>query len=95
MYMTCDTLTICSDHKIVGISTLSRKEHATAQTRETECTKIVLPQVMNRSTCLYRVHMCVHVVTLVYPWVLCPTLLLFLVGLNIKEVAHDYQPTIS
>ena len=37
-----------SHHKIVGISTLSRKEHTTAQTRELECTKIVIPQVMDR-----------------------------------------------
>ena len=39
-----------SHHKIVGISTLSRKEHTTAQTRELECTKIVIPQVMETAT---------------------------------------------
>ena len=35
-------------HKIVGISTISRAAHATAQTRELACTKVVLPQVIDR-----------------------------------------------
>ena len=39
-------------------------------------------------------HVCTCSYTIVCPWVVCPTLLLFPVGLNIKEVAHDYQPTI-
>ena len=30
----------CSTHKIVGISTISRKEHGTAQTRELQCTTL-------------------------------------------------------
>ena len=37
-----------STHKIVGISTISRAAHATAQTRELACTKDVLPQVIDR-----------------------------------------------
>ena len=37
-----------SIHKIVGCTTLSRSEHTTAQTRESACTKVVLPQVLNR-----------------------------------------------
>ena len=56
MFFFCDVCDLCilsSNHKIVGISTLSRKEHATAQTRELECTKIVLPQVVERGTCIY------------------------------------------
>ena len=36
------------NHKVVGISTVSKVEHSTAQTRELECTKIVLPQVLER-----------------------------------------------
>ena len=34
--------------KIVGISTISRGEHHVAQTREVECTKTVVPQVIAR-----------------------------------------------
>jgi hypothetical protein len=41
-----------SNHKIVGLVTLSRKNHAVAQTREVECTRIVLSQVMNRGMCV-------------------------------------------
>jgi hypothetical protein len=42
-----------STHKVVGISTVSRTDHLTAQTRELECTRRVLPQVMERGM-LYR-----------------------------------------
>jgi hypothetical protein len=35
-------------HKIVGIATVSRTEHRVAQTRELECTRRVLPQVIQR-----------------------------------------------
>ena len=34
--------------KIVGLSTIARTEHSVAQTRELECTKVVVPQVMDR-----------------------------------------------
>ena len=44
-------ISICSTHKIIGVSTVSRKEHSTAQTRELECTKRVLPQVQRRGMC--------------------------------------------
>lgn len=37
-----------STMKIVGLSTLSRTEHSIPQTRELECTKIVVPQVKDR-----------------------------------------------
>ena len=47
-----------STHKIVGVATLSRKDHTTAQTREAECTKIFLPQVISRGIYMY-IHYCV------------------------------------
>ena len=34
--------------KIIGIATVSRADHPIAQTRELECTKVVVPQVVNR-----------------------------------------------
>ena len=34
--------------EILGICTLSRSDHATAQSRELECTKVVLPQVISQ-----------------------------------------------
>ena len=37
-----------SNKRIVGISTVSRREHHTAQTRELAATKLVLPQVLYR-----------------------------------------------
>ena len=45
----CSVLT-SSTKKIVGISTISRKEHSVPQTREVACTKDVLPQVLARGT---------------------------------------------
>ena len=39
-------LASCSTSRIVGICTVSREKHTIAQTRELECTKIVLPQVI-------------------------------------------------
>ena len=39
---------MCSTLKIVGIATISHAEHSVAQMRELECTKLVVPQVMNR-----------------------------------------------
>ena len=44
---------VCSTHKVVGVSTISRSEHTTAQTREYECTRSVLPQVMERGIANY------------------------------------------
>ncbi len=39
---------ISSTKRIVGCSTVSRKEHICAQTREVACTKIVLPEVIDK-----------------------------------------------
>ena len=71
-----------STMKIVGISTISRGEHHVAQTRELECTKVVVPQVVARgrlqSWAIYvykALHMSIHH----YP------------GLKVVEVAHDMQ----
>ena len=38
---------IFSTKRILGISTLSREDHSIAQTRELECTKVVLPRVID------------------------------------------------
>lgn len=37
-----------STMKIVGISTIARSDHHVAQTREFECTKVVVPEVIDR-----------------------------------------------
>ena len=37
-----------STKKVIGVSTVSRKEHSTAQTRELVCTRAVLPQVLEK-----------------------------------------------
>ena len=37
-----------STKRILGCATVSRKEHAIAQTRELEATKAVLPQVLEQ-----------------------------------------------
>ena len=53
---------VCSTHKILGISTVARSDHAIAQTRELQCTKVVIPQVIARgimtmkSMYMYKVH---------------------------------------
>ena len=69
-----------STHKIIGLSTLSRKEHSVAQTREFECTKVVVPQVQARGLlqCL------VSKISIAY----CS-------GLRVVEVAHDMQLQVS
>ena len=98
---------------MIGITTLSRKEHTVAQTRELACTKDVLPQVIDRGTC---VRMCVYVMYIVRVRCVCEctctctcacTLyvykvtclaswcILCFIGLNIKEVAHDYATSVS
>ena len=40
-------ISIFSMKRILGISTLSREDHSVAQTRELECTKVVLPRVID------------------------------------------------
>ena len=61
------------------MKTLSRSDHSIAQTRELACTKIVLPQVMARGECL----------------ILLNRINLFFLGMNIVEVAHDMNSTVS
>ena len=39
-------LTTYSTKKIIGVCTISRGDHRVAQTREIECTKAVVPQVL-------------------------------------------------
>ena len=69
----------------MGISTLSRTEHSTAQTRETECCKVVLPQVQKRGqNSILELYL-----VLIYPTYLCA------LGLHITEVAHDIQGQVS
>ena len=70
---------------MVGISTLSRTEHSTAQTRETECCKVVLPQVQKRGQ---------NSILELYLVLICLTYLCAL-GLHITEVAHDIQGQVS
>ena len=42
------TCVLDSTQRIVGLSTINRTEHSVAQTRELQCTKAVLPQVISR-----------------------------------------------
>ena len=42
-----------STKKIIGICTISRGAHHVAQTRELECTKAVMPQVVARGELHY------------------------------------------
>ena len=65
---------------MVGISTVSRKEHVAAQTREVVATKEVLPQVTGRTLFfgLESNHVCYYIV-----------------DLKVVEVAYDYQPQVS
>ena len=92
----------CCNHsstkKIVGISTISRKEHSVAQTREIACTREVLADVISRGKCCFhecRVHYCMftrsHVLHVHCTCTLYMYLCVFHEGLNITEVAHDYN----
>ena len=45
-----------STNRIVGISTVSRTDHGIAQTRELQCTKIVIPQVIARGKLTYNLY---------------------------------------
>lgn len=48
-YTSSPTVYNCSStKKVVGVSTISRLEHASAQTREVQCTRQVLPEVIER-----------------------------------------------
>ena len=57
------TMSYDSTKRILGCATVSRKEHATAQTRELEATKAVLPQVLEQGGIL---HTCEHLLFMVY-----------------------------
>lgn len=48
----------CSTKKVVGISTISRLEHASAQTREVQCTRQVLPEVIKRGEYVIILYLC-------------------------------------
>ena len=63
----CNVQCSFSSHKVVGISTVSRKEHPIAQTRELECTQRVIPQVQKRGTYWNTVTSSIHNVTLCIP----------------------------
>ena len=52
-----------SNKKVIGISTLSRKEHAVAQTRELACTQEVVPQVIARGVCV-----CMRLLCIIVTW---------------------------
>ena len=72
-----------STKKVVGVVTKSRREHLVAQTRELACTQEVLRQVTGRGKCVLCV-VCVCDITY-HPCV----------GLDVREVAHDYATAVS
>ena len=61
---------VYSTHKILGISTVARPDHVIAQTRELECTKVVILQVIARGIMDwpidYKKHACVKCPCTVY-----------------------------
>ena len=64
----------------MGICTVSWEQHTIAQTRELECTKIVLPEVISRGRYtegIILVHRAMYL------------------GLNVVEVAHDIQHSVT
>ena len=75
-------VTLISTKRIVGCSTVSRNEHTCAQTREVACTKIVLPQVLEKGI----------VIPMPFSFIMY---MYFDVGLNIVEVPHDNQPVVK
>lgn len=72
-----------SKNKVLSISTVSRKEHLAAQTREIVATKEVLPQVTGRGKLRQNDLESILALT-------CLVL-----DLNVVEVAHDYQPQVT
>lgn len=79
--------------------TVSRTEHSTAQTREIQCTKTVLPQVLEQGTCtcvyvmksLVR-HVNVHKYVITCKYII---IILCLPDLKVVEVAHDHQVQVT
>ena len=76
-------LFIYSNKKVVGISTISRREHLAAQSRELVATREVLPQVTGKGKLRQEINIDV------YPYTY------LVLELNIVEVAHDYQPQVT
>ena len=87
MFLACIHLVVAfflSTKKIVAVSTISRKDHGIAQTREVACTKVVLPQAIARGTLKWGLDKYMHMHAISK-----------LIGLNIVEVAHDIQKQVS
>ena len=81
----CLTLVPFSTQKFLGITTLSRPEHSTAQTRELACTKVVLPEIIGLGL---KIILCVqleHAFSYLQKFS----------GLSVTEVAHDIQQSVS
>ena len=87
-------INISSTHRVVGITTMSRKEHQTAQTRELACTKQVLPQVVERGRS-YCFHKYSKVVIIMYTYTCTLNLYFTSSGLRVVEVAHDFQQQVK
>lgn len=64
---------------------MSRKEHLTAQTRELQCVRQVLPQVLEKSNHTLFSSLCK--LTLSVSHIVC----VFTLDLKVVEVAHDHQ----
>ena len=75
---------VCSTEKIVGLCTISRVDHSTAQTRELECTKVVIPQV------IYQGNQCTLCDSESGKFMCC-----FATGLRVVEIAHDMQTQVT
>ena len=99
----CDSF---STKKVVGVSTISRLEHATAQTREVQCTRQVLPDVIERGEHVNIMYLCtvhLHCMATIYGnTIYTPRYThninfvhIYFAGLKVVEVAHDYQPQVQ
>ena len=80
---------IYSTKKVVGITTISRVEHATAQTRELACIKDVLPQVLQRGMfTLYMLNYFEKTSCITVMYMYCT----YNTGLHVCEVARLSSP---
>lgn len=70
-----------STKRILACATVSRKEHSIAQTRELECTKAVLPQVLEQGGTVYYN----NIITFICVYL----------DLKIVEVAHDNETRVK
>ena len=64
---------------------MCRPEHAIAQTREFQCTKVVLPQVIGRGEIIIYLNI---------SFIFMLSYIIYL-GLNVTEVGHDMQAQVS